>query len=75
MADQKLGPTGNFPRGKVSDDDAGELAIGVGIDVPNGIVVVNFGTPVQWLGFSPTQSREIADMLIAKAAELESKLS
>ena len=68
----KIGATGEFPNGKLNDADEGELAIGVAIDKEKGVVLLEFGKPVNWLGLYPAQAREIAAILIAKAGELES---
>jgi hypothetical protein len=44
----KLGPTGQFPQGKLNPDDEGELQIAIGQE--NGKVVVKFGKKVAWIG-------------------------
>lgn len=67
----KLGPTGEFPDGKIHPDDEGELKIEIGIDVEKNIVVMHFGRPMAWIGMIPEQAMEIADDLINKANMLE----
>lgn len=54
----KLGPTGQFPRGKIHDSDEGETRIAVGHKEGN--VILDFGKPVVWLGFPPAQALELA---------------
>lgn len=55
----KLGATGNFPKGKVSADDEGELRMAMGNK--EGKVILEFGKPIKWVGLDPSD----ADALIA----------
>ena len=64
----KVGPTGEFPEGKLNENDDGELAVGMTID--NGKVVMLFGTPITWIAFSPEQAIEFANQIIEKAKEV-----
>lgn len=64
MAD-KLGRTGDFPHGKLNGSDEGGIRFAIGEDGDN--VVINFGTPVTWLGMPPEQAVALAEILIAKA--------
>jgi len=61
----KLGPTGQFPQGKLTPHDEGELRIAIGTE--NGKVVMHFGKEIAWIGFDPEQARELARSLIEKA--------
>lgn len=63
-----LGPTGKFPRGKLTENDEGELRIAVGSR--NGAVVMDFGKPTSWIGFTPEQADQIADSLREHARSL-----
>lgn len=63
-----LGPTGQFPEGHLNDDDEGEIK--VGITHSDGKVVIHFGKPVAWIGFTPEQAYEIAQTLIEHAAKV-----
>ena len=56
-----LGATGAFPEGKLTQQDEGEIKIAV--TVTDGKVVLAFGKPVAWIGFSPRQARQIAELL------------
>lgn len=63
----ELGATGQFPDGKLSDRDEGEIMIGIA--VYRGRVLFNFGKPVQGIGFTPEQAEQIGRDLINKARE------
>ena len=65
----KVGPTGQFPEGKLNEDDEGEIRIAIGHQ--DGKVVIDFGKPVAWLGFTPSQARGIAETLINHADRLD----
>lgn len=66
-----LGPTGEYPNGKLGSDDQGELTIAIGAE--DGLVKLEFGTPVAWLAVSPSDAATIAASLLhmAKRAEGE----
>jgi hypothetical protein len=66
-----MAKTGNFPAGKLIDSDEGEIQIAIGIR--DGAVVIDFGTPMVWIGFYSSHARQIAAALIAKADELDKK--
>ncbi len=59
--DERLGATGKFPRGKLTQHDEGE--IGIRVASVNGTVVIDFGKPTAWVGFSPDDARRLADAL------------
>lgn len=65
-APEKLGATGKFPLGKLTPEDEGEIAIGFARH--DGKVIVDFGKPTAWIGFTPEQADEIADKLREFAA-------
>lgn len=61
--------TGQFPEGQLVPEDEGEILFEVG-DM-DGKVVLNFGdVPVQWIGMSPEQADELADILRERAAHV-----
>jgi len=64
-----FGDTGRYPQGALSKDDEGELRFGV--TTHNGKVVLNFGKPVEWIGFDADQAIEIAQQLIKRAGEIK----
>lgn len=73
MSRQKPGPTGEFPEGKIKSDDAGEIKIAIAADRKRGVVLLDFGVPVTWLGFNPGMAETVGRALIAKAKELRGK--
>jgi hypothetical protein len=64
-----FGPTGQFPEGKLTSNDEGQIAFGVAIY--HGKVIVNFGTPIASLGLSPQEARQLALVLRQRANEIE----
>lgn len=64
-----FGPTGNFPYGKVSSNDEGELRFGVAADKATETVYIDFGKPVQSLGMRPEDAIRLAQSLLKKAEE------
>lgn len=60
MSEVKLGPTGEFPDGKVHESDEGGLSMAVGVG-KSGVVEIHFGKPVAWIGLS----MESLDVFIA----------
>jgi 8-oxo-dGTP diphosphatase len=65
-----LGATGMFPKGKIDPNDEGELQLAIAADLDNGVVRVDFGKPVAWLGLPPDEARTLGQMLIDKANQL-----
>ncbi len=64
-----LGATGDFPEGKLTESDEGGLRFAIGHK--DGKIVINFGTPVAWLGLSAEVARAMAKALESKAALVE----
>jgi hypothetical protein len=62
-----VGATGKFPQGHLNDSDQGELRMAVGFDKLDGIVRVEFGKPVAWLGLPPPEARQLAQLLLRHA--------
>lgn len=67
--ENKFGPTGNFPDGKLTSNDEGEINFGVA--VYKGKVIVNFGKPIASLGLSPEEARDLALLLRRRANEID----
>ncbi len=63
-----FGPTGDFPRGKLSGDDDGELVIGV-TSVDN-TIIIRFGTPVEWIGLDKAAALSLAKSIQHYAEKL-----
>jgi hypothetical protein len=62
-----LGATGTFSQGKIDDTDEGDLKLGVAYDKLNGIVRIDFGKPVAWLGMPPEQAIQLGKLLLKNA--------
>lgn len=63
-----VGALGTFSHGKVNDDDQGDLRMAVTFDPVDGIVRVEFGKPVAWLGLPPDQARVLGQLLLKHAS-------
>lgn len=57
-----LGATGDHPQGKLNDDDQGGLRMAIGVD-HTGVVRLEFGKPVAWLGLDKATALMLADNL------------
>lgn len=66
---QPLGATGNYPDGKLTENDEGELAFEIGN--LNNRVVINFHKPVKSLGMTKQQALDLANCIIGQAASLK----
>jgi hypothetical protein len=63
-----LGATGKFPQGKLTATDEGEIRLAIGC--ADGKVLINFGKPTAWIGFTRAEALNIAETLIKHAATL-----
>lgn len=61
------GALGNFPEGQFSKSDEGAIQFAVG--VKDGKVVLDFGTPVAWVGMNAQQAADLASLLMKRARE------
>ena len=66
-----LGSTGNFPDGKISEDDEGELKFAV-LTRNNNIMII-FGKPVGWLDLSKDTAKQLVKGLMKQIALCERK--
>jgi hypothetical protein len=66
-----LGATGTFPQGKLNDDDQGALKMAIAHDKLDGIVRVEFGKPVAWLGLPPPEARQLGMLLLHHASQID----
>lgn len=64
-----LGPTGDHPNGRMTPTDEGGIRFAVGSK--NGVVIVDFGKAVAWVGMPPIQARQLAESLIKHADAIE----
>lgn len=60
-----IGSTGMHPEGKLTEADEGSIQFAIGVQ--DGKVVLDFGTPVTWLGMPPQDALMLAESLIQKA--------
>ena len=63
----RLGATGRYPKGKLNEDDEGELELAVG--ARNGSVIIVFGKSIKWIGMGPDGAEELAELLKTRAKE------
>ncbi len=73
MSKPKFGKLGTFSEGKVSPSDEGDLMLGVAADPAHGIVRIDFGTPVAWLGLPAEHAREFAALILKAADKVSEK--
>lgn len=64
-----VGPTGEFPLGKYTPDDRGEIRVAIAADPEQQKVIMNFGVPTAWIAFTPEQARQLAEANTSKAFE------
>jgi len=67
----KIGATGQFPKGKLNKNDEGELQIGM--IITNNVIEIHFGKPVSWLGLPLAESKGFYELFGNKIKELENK--
>lgn len=71
MSKPWTGATGKFPRGLLNAGDEGELRMAIAADRANGIVRLDFGKPVAWLGLPAAEARALGSALLQKADEVD----
>jgi hypothetical protein len=64
------GATGDYPQGRLNADDQGGLRMAIAADPGNGIVRVDFGKPVAWVGLDKATALALADNLRRHANSL-----
>jgi hypothetical protein len=65
-----LGATGEYPDGKLHEDDEGEIKIAIAADPSNNVVIIDFGKSVNWLGMGKQEALGLADMIRKNAEKL-----
>lgn len=63
-----LGATGQYPDGKASPDDEGELQLAISHTQDQ--VLLNFGKPIEWLGMDRDSAIKFARLLATHATQL-----
>lgn len=69
-AGMKLGATGNYPGGKLTEEDEGELRMAMRAVPEKGIVALDFGKNVSWLGLDKDVALKFSDSLRREAGKL-----
>jgi hypothetical protein len=67
----KIGPTKDFPRGKLNKDDEGGLKIA--IHQEGDVVRIDFGKKIAWIGLPPTEAITFANIITSHAMEIKSR--
>lgn len=67
----KLGPTKDFPLGKLNETDEGGIQIAIGKE--SGNVRVDFGSPVAWFALPPDQALAFASAIVKHAWDIKAK--
>lgn len=72
---QPLGATHDFPEGKMNEHDEGGIRMAIGHTEPNpaspkGNVIIEFGTPVKWVGMGKREAVAMGNLLIFHAQQL-----
>lgn len=65
------GALGDFPQGALTKADEGAIQFAIG--EKDGKVVVDYGTPVHWIGMTPQQAADFASTLMKRAREVARK--
>lgn len=65
---QKPGPTGDYPMGKLAPDDEGGLKMR--FKTVGERLIIDFGTQVAWIGLGERDARAMGEMLIREADKL-----
>ncbi len=58
---------GEFPDGRLNKDDQGAIPVAIGHEA--GRVTMNFPRNLNWIGFTPEQAIDIAEMMVKHARE------
>lgn len=66
-----IGSTGTFPEGQLMPTDEGAIQFRVG--EKDGKLILDFGTPVVWLGMTPQQAISLGELMFAKARQIAKK--
>lgn len=68
FVNNEIGRTGRYPEGKLHQRDEGEIAFAVGTQQDK--VILNFGTPVTWVGMPAQNAIELGRLLIKHGMNL-----
>ena len=65
------GSLGEFPESQLTKTDEGSIQFAIG--EKDGKVVIDYGTPVHWIGMTPQQAAEFASLIMKRAREVARK--
>lgn len=63
----RIGPTGDFPHGKLNDHDEGGLRVAISSEPDKDIVRIDFGKHIEWLAMPRHMAREFAYAILKHA--------
>jgi hypothetical protein len=70
MECMRLGATGEYPQGKLTREDEGEIRIAT--TSKDGKVILAFGKKIAWVGFTPQDAIDLGANLIQRGENLSS---
>ena len=65
---EDIGATGEFPNGKINEDDQGQIKIG--ITTEDRKIIVAFGKPVEWIGFTRDEAISLCNSIMERAFKI-----
>ena len=65
------GATGKHPNGRITAKDEGEVRMVVASH--DGVIVLDFGKPVAWIGFTSKEARGLAELLLKHADQVDGR--
>jgi len=65
---EDLGATNQFPQGKLTPQDEGEIQLSLA--TVDDKVILNFGKPIAWIGFTGEQAYNLGKLMIKRAKKL-----
>jgi hypothetical protein len=66
--DQNHDLPGDYPDGKLNDEDEGALQFGIADQ--DGNIIINFFKPVRWIAMPPEEAAKLAGVLIRRARKV-----
>jgi len=68
---QVVGPTGEYPHGKLAPDDEGELAVCMTLSDDKKTIRLQFGKKIDWLGMRRDTAQNLQETLTKLIAEMD----
>ena len=59
-----------WPEGRIEGTDDGQIVFKLSSDPETGVIKVDFGKPVTWVGMSPNDAVQVAQLLIKHARSI-----